>query len=72
MPFAHVGNAEGAIVMVKRIVDAKARFRSLAKPRIDTGTSTGRLMFARLGVADRTRRAAYNNGRFNRPFPNWR
>ena len=42
MPSAHAGNAEGVIVMVKRIVDAKARFRSLAKPRADTGT--GRLM----------------------------
>ena len=54
-PFTRVGNAESAIVMVKRIVDAKARFLSLAKPRADSGTSTGRLMFARLGVADRTR-----------------
>jgi DNA invertase Pin-like site-specific DNA recombinase len=30
--------------IVKRIVDAKAQFRSLAKPWADTGTSTGRLM----------------------------
>ena len=27
--------------IVKRIVDAKAQFRSLAEPRADTGTSTG-------------------------------
>ncbi len=30
--------------IVKRIVDAKAQFRSLAEPWADTGTSTGRLM----------------------------
>jgi DNA invertase Pin-like site-specific DNA recombinase len=30
-------------------VDAKARFRSLAEPCADTGTSTGRLMIAVLG-----------------------
>src|SRR6202022_2487297 len=35
--------------IVKRIVDAKAQFRSLAEPRADTGTSTGRLMLAMLG-----------------------
>jgi hypothetical protein len=29
--------------IVKRIVDAKAQFRSLAEPWADTGTSTGRL-----------------------------
>ena len=28
--------------IVQRIVDAKAQFRSLAEPRADTGTSTGR------------------------------
>jgi DNA invertase Pin-like site-specific DNA recombinase len=33
--------------IVKRIVDAKAQFRSLAEPRADTGT--GRLMLAVLG-----------------------
>ena len=32
--------------IVKRIADAKAQFRSLAEPRADTGTSTGRLMLA--------------------------
>ena len=32
--------------IVKRIVDAKAQFRSLAEPWADTGTSTGRLMLA--------------------------
>jgi hypothetical protein len=30
--------------IVKRIVDAKAQFRSLAEPWADTGTSTGRLV----------------------------
>jgi len=35
--------------VVKRIVDVGARFRSLAEPRADTGTSTGRLMLAVLG-----------------------
>jgi DNA invertase Pin-like site-specific DNA recombinase len=35
--------------IVKRIVDAKAQFRSLAEPWGDTGTSTGRLMIAVLG-----------------------
>jgi DNA invertase Pin-like site-specific DNA recombinase len=35
--------------IVKRIVDAKAEFPSLAEPWADTGTSTGRLMLAVLG-----------------------
>src|SRR6516164_1389900 len=35
--------------IVKRIVDAKAQFRSLAEPWADTSTSTGRLMLAVLG-----------------------
>src|SRR5207237_802101 len=35
--------------MFKRIVDAKAEFRSLAEPWANTGTSTGRLMLAVLG-----------------------
>jgi DNA invertase Pin-like site-specific DNA recombinase len=35
--------------IVKRIVDAKAQFRSLAEPWADTGTSTRRLMLAALG-----------------------
>jgi DNA invertase Pin-like site-specific DNA recombinase len=35
--------------IVKRIVDAKAQFRSPAEPWADTGTSTGRLMLAVLG-----------------------
>jgi hypothetical protein len=35
--------------IVKRIVDAKAAFRSSAEPWADTGTSTGRLMLAVLG-----------------------
>src|ERR1700757_3069269 len=35
--------------IVKRIVDAKAQFRSLAEPWADTSTSTGRLMIAVLG-----------------------
>src|SRR6516225_8334582 len=39
--------------IVKRIVDAKAQFRSLAEPWADTGASTGRLMIAVLrGLAD--------------------
>jgi hypothetical protein len=43
--------------IVKRIVDAKAQFRSLAEPWADTGTSTGRLMLAVLGgLADVGRR----------------
>src|SRR3712207_3258740 len=35
--------------IVKRIVDAGAKFRSLTEPWADTGTSTGRLMLAVLG-----------------------
>jgi len=35
--------------IVKRIVDAKAQFRSLAEPWADSGTSTGRLTGAALG-----------------------
>src|ERR1700739_374499 len=35
--------------IVKRIVDAKAQFRSLAEPWADTGTRSGRLMLALLG-----------------------
>src|SRR5215831_13632950 len=35
--------------IVKRIVDAKAQFRSLAEPWADSSTSTGRLMLAVLG-----------------------
>jgi len=35
--------------IVKRIVDAKAQFQSLAEPWADTGTNTGRLMLAVLG-----------------------
>ena len=35
--------------IVKRIVDAKAQFRSLAEPWANTATSTGRLMLAVLG-----------------------
>ncbi|GAN82256.1 recombinase family protein [Acidocella aminolytica] len=35
--------------VVKQIADAGARFRSLAEPWADTGTSTGRLMLAVLG-----------------------
>src|SRR6266704_3125791 len=42
--------------IVKRIVDAKAQFRSLAEPWADTATSTGRLMIAVLGgLADMER-----------------
>jgi DNA invertase Pin-like site-specific DNA recombinase len=35
--------------IVKRVVDAKAQFRSLAEPWADTGASAGRLMLAVLG-----------------------
>ena len=35
--------------IVKQIVDAGAQFRSLAEPRADTTTNTGRLMIAVLG-----------------------
>lgn len=35
--------------IVRRIVEAKAQFRSLAEPWADTATSTGRLMLAVLG-----------------------
>jgi DNA invertase Pin-like site-specific DNA recombinase len=35
--------------IVKRIVDAKAQFRSLAEPWADSSRSTGRLMLAVLG-----------------------
>ena len=67
--------------IVKRIVDAKAQFRSLAEPWADTGTSTGRLMLAVLGgLADverdliRTRTAegrsrAKAQGKANGPSP---
>jgi DNA invertase Pin-like site-specific DNA recombinase len=39
----------GLFGIVKRIVDAKAQFRSLAEPRADTGASTGRSMLSVLG-----------------------
>jgi DNA invertase Pin-like site-specific DNA recombinase len=35
--------------IVKRIVDAKAQFRSMAEPWADSSSSTGRLMLAVLG-----------------------
>src|ERR1700756_4262352 len=70
--------------IVKRIVDAKAQFRSIAEPWADTGTSTGRLMLAVLGgLADverdliRTRtaegrsRAKAQGKHMGRP-PSWR
>ena len=38
--------------IVKRIVDAKAQFRSLTEPWADIGTSTGGLMLAELGGLD--------------------
>jgi DNA invertase Pin-like site-specific DNA recombinase len=41
--------ARSTFHIIKRIVDAKAQFRSLAEPWADTGTSTGRLMLAVLG-----------------------
>jgi hypothetical protein len=71
--------------IVKRIVDAKAQFRSLAEPWADTGTSTRRLMLAVLGgLADverdliRTRtaegrsRAKAQGRQMGRPLPSRR
>jgi len=71
--------------IVKRIVDAKAEFRSLAEPWADTGTSTGRLVLAMLGgLADverdliRTRtaegrnRAKLEGKHMGRPLPSHR
>lgn len=68
--------------IVKRIVDAKAQFRSLAEPWADSTSSTGRLMLAVLGgLADverdliRTRtaegrsRAKAQGKRMGRPPP---
>jgi DNA invertase Pin-like site-specific DNA recombinase len=45
----HLAHAFDLFGIVKRVVDAKAQFRSLAEPWADTGTSTGRLMLAVLG-----------------------
>jgi len=71
--------------IVKRIVDAKAQYRSLPEPWADTGTSTGRLMIAVLGgLADaqrhliRTRTAEGRNrarpkeSRYVNPLPSHR
>src|SRR3954466_4421523 len=56
--------------IVKRIVDAKAQFRSLAEPWADTGTSTGRLMIAVLGgLADVERRVHASNRSDSRARP---
>jgi DNA invertase Pin-like site-specific DNA recombinase len=70
--------------IVKRIVDAKAQFRSLAEPWADSTSSTGRLMLAVLGgLADverdliRTRtaegrsRAKAQGKAMGRPPSNW-
>ena len=48
-PFHAVTTPLPWLVLVKRIVDAKAKFRFVAEPWADTGTSTGRLMLAVLG-----------------------
>jgi hypothetical protein len=48
-PFSERIRTFDLFAIVKQIVDAKAQFRSLAEPRADTGTSTGRLMIAVLG-----------------------
>jgi hypothetical protein len=56
--------------IVKQIVDAKAKFRSLAEPWADTGTSTGRLMIVVLGgLAERRDRCrcAGNHQEFDHP-----
>jgi DNA invertase Pin-like site-specific DNA recombinase len=71
--------------IVKRIVDAKAQFRSLAEPWADTGTSTGRLMLAVLGglvdverdlirtrTAEGRSRAKAKESRSSHPCPNSR
>jgi DNA invertase Pin-like site-specific DNA recombinase len=42
-------NTFDLFAIVKRIVDAKAQFRSLAESRGNTGTRTGRWMLAVLG-----------------------
>jgi DNA invertase Pin-like site-specific DNA recombinase len=68
--------------IVKRIVDAKAQFRSLAEPWADTGTSPGRLMLAVLGgladverdlictrTAEGRNRAKERGQRMGRPLP---
>src|SRR3954466_3098905 len=56
--------------IVKRIVDTKAQFRSLAESWADTGTSTGRLMIAVLGgLADVERRVHASNRSDSRARP---
>src|SRR3989440_6384946 len=47
--------------IIKRIVDAKAQFRSLAEPWTDTGTSTGRLMLDACRIRRLGRRGARSN-----------
>jgi hypothetical protein len=54
--------------IVKRIVDAKAQFRSLAEPWADTGTSTGRLMLASRRTG-RRRARSYPHPHRRRPEP---
>jgi DNA invertase Pin-like site-specific DNA recombinase len=54
--------------IVKRIVDAKAQFRSLAEPWADSTSSTGRLMLAVLGgLADVERDLIRPNSRGQEP-----
>ena len=55
--------------IVKRIVDAKAQFRSLAEPWADTGTSTGRLMLAVLGGLGRRGARSYPHPHRRRQEP---
>jgi DNA invertase Pin-like site-specific DNA recombinase len=55
--------------IVKRIVDAKAQFRSLAEPWADTGTSTGRLMIAVLGGLADVERDLIRHPHRRRPQP---
>ena len=55
--------------IVKRIVDAKAQFRSLAEPWADTGTRTGRLMLAVLGGLADVERDLIRTRTAERPKP---
>ena len=56
--------------IVKRIVDAKAQFRSLAEPRADTVTTTaGRLMLAVLGGLADVERDLIRHPHRRRPEP---
>jgi DNA invertase Pin-like site-specific DNA recombinase len=55
--------------IVKRIVDAKAQFRSLAEPWADSTSSTGRLMLAVLGGLADVERDLIRTGTAERGHP---